>query len=141
MSKINIREAREGDIDAIYKIFTETDRLHQEAHPKRFRTVSCPENIKDFYRTCILKPNAVILVAVGQGELLGALICMVYQTPAAPQLIPRTYGCIENITVPQIYRRQKIGTALMEAAKTWAITKGATSIELTVWVITLSTVG
>jgi ribosomal protein S18 acetylase RimI-like enzyme len=133
MSTFTIREARVGDINAIYKIFAETDRLHREAHPERFQTASYPEDIKGFYRTCILKSEADILVAVGQSEMLGALICTVYQSSAAPILTPRTYGCIENITVPKNYRRRKIGTALMEAAKTWAGTKGATSIELTVW--------
>jgi GNAT superfamily N-acetyltransferase len=133
MSTFTIREAQVEDINAIYKIFEETDRLHREAHPERFQLASFPQDIKDFYRTCILKSDVIILLAVGQGEILGALICAVHQSGSAPALTPRTYGCIENITVPQIHRRRKIGTALMEAAKTWARTKGATSIELTVW--------
>lgn len=48
-------------------------------------------------------------------------------------MVPRTFGCIENITVHPSYQGKGIGKDLMAQAHKWAAALGAETIKLTVW--------
>ena len=47
---------------------------------------------------------------------------------------PREFVMIMNIVVDEDYRRQGIGTVLLEEAKRWARDRGLRAIQLGVWV-------
>jgi ribosomal protein S18 acetylase RimI-like enzyme len=133
MNEFTIREARPEDIDAIYDIFKETDKLHRDALPDIFQKARYAKDIKDYYQSYILISDAIILLAELQGDIIGALICSLVSSPDIPILVPRVYGCVENITVAQSHHNRGKGKGLMERSQQWAIEKGATGIELTVW--------
>ena len=121
------------DVNPLYAIFSETDRLHRDAYPDIFQVIENPSGVKDYYLSCIEDPNAVILIAEKFSSIVGALICTIRTSPDTPVLVPRKYGCIENVTVEKTQRKQGIGKRLIAHAQQWAKERGASAMELTVW--------
>ncbi|HET6147496.1 MAG TPA: GNAT family N-acetyltransferase [Polyangia bacterium] len=85
-------------------------------------------------------PHATMLVAEasassgpGAAPVIGAVLVRAYDTPSDPAMVPRRRVHVEALVVDQRRRRAGVGTALMDAAVTWAREHGATEIVLTVW--------
>ncbi len=82
-----------------------------------------------------------MLVAEAEGRraaaapppLLGAVLVRIYDTPADPAMVASRRAHIEALIVDHQHRRNGIGTALMDAATTWARARGAIEVVLTVW--------
>ncbi|HHX65011.1 MAG TPA: GNAT family N-acetyltransferase [Chloroflexi bacterium] len=78
-------------------------------------------------------PDGVILLAEVENKAVGLLHAWLRHTLDIPIFVPRRYVEIDNIAVRPDWRGRGIGRALMEAAESWARTRGAKSVELTVW--------
>jgi ribosomal protein S18 acetylase RimI-like enzyme len=65
--------------------------------------------------------------------LAGAVLVRIYDTPDDPSMVARRRAHVEALVVDERHRRMGIGTALMNAATTWARERGAVEIMLTVW--------
>ena len=133
MNEICLRHAVVDDIEALYRLFSSVDQMHRDAHPEIFKQAEYPEDIKKYYRTCILDPDVTIIIAERKKQIIGGLICSLETSPSIPILVPRKIACIENITVSQAFRNKGIGRLLIEAIQEWAVQGGASAIELTVW--------
>lgn len=133
MNRIRIRNAVSKDVQALYALFSAVDQLHREAHPEIFKQAEFPEEIKEYYRSCIADPETIIIIAEDNHQIIGGLICNLETTHNIPIFVPRKYACIENITVSSSYRHQGVGKRLIQAAQKWASKRGANMIELTVW--------
>jgi GNAT superfamily N-acetyltransferase len=77
-------------------------------------------------RGAIESHDACVLVAEGEGELLG--ICTVYQDLHSVRYGYRAW--VEDLAVDPGRRSEGIGKALLDAAKDWARKRGATHLEL-----------
>jgi ribosomal protein S18 acetylase RimI-like enzyme len=133
MKQFIIREASTQDVERIYTVFSEADRLHRNAHPEIFRKAKSPKSIQDYMKDSILDPTSVIFLAERAGEILGTVQCRIQTTPEIPVLVPRKYAVIENISVGEGHKRSGVGKALMKRTEQWAKALGAQTIELTVW--------
>ncbi|HKH42957.1 MAG TPA: GNAT family N-acetyltransferase [Solirubrobacterales bacterium] len=71
-------------------------------------------------------PSSAVLVAEHRGELLG--LCTAYLEMNSVRFGPRCW--VEDLAVSPDHRSQRVGKALLDAAKDWARERGATHLEL-----------
>jgi len=71
-------------------------------------------------------PASAVLVAEHRGELLG--LCTAYLEMNSVRFGPRCW--VEDLAVSPDHRSQRVGKALLDAAKDWARERGATHLEL-----------
>ena len=128
-----IREANQGDYEALCAIFAEADAMHREALPHIFREAAGPARSKDFVFEILADENAALFVAEHEGQIIGLVHVRVRETPDIPILVPRRYAVINDLVVKERFRRHGVGRALLERAERWALDKGATQVELVVW--------
>ncbi len=133
MNNYTIRKAVPGELEKLYAIFSLTDSLHRKAHPEIFREASDPADIKDYLLSRVQSDDDVVFVTEEQGEIIGAVIASIRQSPEYSLLIPRHFVGVENLVVKEAYRQQGVGLALMERIHLWASERGIKQFELTVW--------
>jgi len=131
--KFFIREATQGDYEALCAIFAEADAMHREALPHIFREAAGPARPRDFILKILADKNTALFVAEHEGEIIGLIHVRVRETPDIPILVPRRYAVINDLVVKEKFRRHGVGRALLERAERWALDKGATQVELVVW--------
>jgi RimJ/RimL family protein N-acetyltransferase len=90
----------------------------------RWRTIG---EERRYIRTLQRHPDATLLVADLDGELVGRLSLMRDPHPASSHVADL------GVMVAAGHRRSGIGTALMEAAEAWAARAGVTKLELHVF--------
>jgi ribosomal protein S18 acetylase RimI-like enzyme len=133
MSAYKIRVACPSDLDAVFAIFSQADKLHRAAHPEIFQKADDPADIRDFLLTGIKSDDAAVFVADLNGTIIGAIIAWVRQTPDIPMLVPRRYVSVDNLIVDEQYQHQGVGQALMEQIHAWTRSLGLKNVHLTVW--------
>ena len=88
-------------------------------------------------QTCALlllaDEDSAIWVAELQNELVGLLTAEIRTAPAYAIFVQRSWVLIEDLVVRAAHRRRGIGRALMETAHSWAVQRGASDVQLTVW--------
>jgi ribosomal protein S18 acetylase RimI-like enzyme len=129
----SLRVATIDDFDGICEVFEEADVLHCQALSHIFRRTEKPVRSKAYIYECMTGGNSAFWVAEGGNRIVGVLHIAIEETPDLPILVPRRYGKIHDLVVRQDYRRLGIGRSLMKKANRWAMEKGVTQVELTVW--------
>jgi GNAT superfamily N-acetyltransferase len=74
----------------------------------------------------IANQSAAVLVAEHRGDLLG--LCTAYLDLNSVRFGPRCW--VEDLVVSPEHRSQRVGKALLDAAKQWAHHRGASHLEL-----------
>ena len=128
-----IREATEGDFEALCTVVDEVDELHRRALPHRFKASEGPARPSEYFVDAIRADDVGLFVAEIAGQMVGLVHVIVKDVAAMPILVPRRYAVVENLVVLRRHRRRGVGRALLERAEGWARAKGATSIELNVY--------
>jgi len=133
MSTFLIRKAAVPDLEAVYALFNQADRLHRQAHPEIFREAADPKEIKAYLRAELHDQDTAIFAAQEQGELVGVVLARLQQTSDNPLLVRRRYVSVENLVVAEEHRQRGIGQALMEQVHQWAKAQDVQAVYLTVW--------
>ena len=131
--KANIRKATIADYDALCELFDEADRLHRNNLPDIFQKPKGPVREKDYYREIITDENIALFVAEMDKTIIDYIHAIVRDTLAVPVFVPRRYVIIDNIAVQSDFQKYGIGKRLMTTIHEWAISNGATTIELNVY--------
>jgi ribosomal protein S18 acetylase RimI-like enzyme len=129
----SLREATIDDFDGICEVLEEVDVLHCQALPHIFRTTEKPVRSKAYISERTVGGNEAFWVAENGNRIMGVLHISIEEAPDLPIIVPRRYGKIHTLAVRQDYRRLGIGRSLMKKAHDWAMEKGITQLELTVW--------
>jgi GNAT superfamily N-acetyltransferase len=109
------------------------DNLHRDALPWLFRHVDGPP-MTDFLEAYVSKPDhAMFLAVTPDGSLAGVLYMFLREPSRAPIVKPALVAEVASLVVASIFRRQRIGTRLVEVARRWANDSGATRTELNVY--------
>jgi len=132
-ARYSIREATEEDYGELCEVFEEVDALHRVALPHVFREPVGPARSKEFISGIIANEDAALLVAEGDGRIIGLVYIIVREASDIPIVVPRRYAVIDAIVVRKRFRRSGVGRWLAERAHRWAIDKGVTQVELNVW--------
>jgi GNAT superfamily N-acetyltransferase len=85
-----------------------------------------PERARAAIADAIADQEAAVLVAEHRGDLLG--LCTAYLDMNSVRFGPRCW--VEDLAVSPQHRSQRVGKALLDAAKGWARERGASHLEL-----------
>ena len=133
MSDVKIRRAVVADLSAVVELLADTDTLHREALPWLFRRAE-GANWNEFLEPFVSQPDRVMFVAVtDDGTLAGATYMLIRPPARAPIVKPAVVAELDSLAVNAAFRRQRVGTRLVETALEWAKTAGATRTELNVY--------
>jgi GNAT superfamily N-acetyltransferase len=134
---ITVREARRGDEEALARIHAEVARYYLDLAPDYFQV------LERFAEPLVTEAPAIEsatlhLVAVAEGQVVGALVARLLAPEAATkrEITPElgaTSLRIEYLAVAAAFRRQGVGTRLVEAAEAWGREAGATVAETTTY--------
>lgn len=130
---ITIREATPQDYEGLCQVIDTVDAMHQESLPDLFQEAAGPARSRDYILGLIADENAALFVAEADGQLVGYVKVLLADTPAVPIFVPRRYAIVDNLVVNPEFQRVGIGRALMERAGQWAVARGASAIELSVY--------
>ena len=130
---VSIRRAEAADLDAIGALLEEVDELHRRALPWLFRRVDGPEQTA--FRDAFLSKSdhATFLAVAADGRFAGVLFAFLRPPPRAPIVKPAVVLELDTLAVKACFRRQGIGSKLVDAALAWGILAGASRTELGVF--------
>ena len=131
--QLRIRKAREHDYEAICELCEQVDRLHRQRLPHLFRKPDGPVREREYFQELLEDASMAMFVCEAGEALVGLVSVKVLHSVDMALLAPRRYAEVDNLVVDDAHRRRGIGGALMTQAEEWAIKKGATSLELTVF--------
>jgi len=126
---MNVRPAAETDTEDLLRLLDEQISFHAELLPSFFRATPASELR---IRAVFDDPNAEFLVADDSGTLCGLAQLQFCSAKDLPILVPKVYARIQELVVSHGHRGCGVGTALMEACRTWARGRGAVSLRTSV---------
>jgi len=130
--KISIRKASPADYNDLCELFDELDVLHRDNLPYLFQKPDGPAREKEYYSKLLADQNVSLFVAETDGKPVGFIQIVIKDAPAFPVVVPRRLAIVDSLLVCSRFQKQGIGKMLMDKGQEWAISKGATSIELNV---------
>ncbi len=133
MREIAIRPATLQDLDAIFGLLEQVDRVHVAAAPEVFQEFAGPPRPRALIAEKIEGPDSDYLVAEEEGAVVAFLSLWKASHPHSPMFRPHEFVLVENLVVEERCRREGIGSALLNAACGWAQQRGLRHLQLTVW--------
>jgi GNAT superfamily N-acetyltransferase len=125
-----IRPAQRSDEAALGRYGAALMRQHHQADPRRFLLTERPEvGYGRFLLSELDDPDALVLVAESEGEVLGYLYAGLEGTSWKNLRGPCAY--LHDVYVDERLRREGAGRSLVRAAIEWARSKGAPQVVLT----------
>ena len=130
---ITIQPATDQDCEALCTLFNEVDAFHRDRLSHLFRAPDGPARERAYFQALMADSTNGLFIARVDGKAVGYVHAIARHTPDLPILVPRHYVIVDNIGVTSEYQHKGIGRLLMDKAREWACTKGATNIELNVY--------
>jgi diamine N-acetyltransferase len=128
-----IREATLLDYEDLCELFDEADKLHRDHLSERFQEPNGPARDKEFMLDLLADQTVEVFVVESDGELLGLVQAAVKVSPPRSIFVPRCYVVVDTLVVKEDFRQQGLGQKLMDKVHHWAISKGASDVELNVY--------
>ena len=116
---MHIRPATAADVEAMIGLLTTLFSLEADFCPE-------PAVQRRGLRMLLAQPSACVLVAAMDGEVAGMCTCQLVVSTAEGGFS----GLVEDMVVADSRRGSGIGRALLDAARAWAVTHGATRLQL-----------
>lgn len=128
-----IREATLLDYENLCELFDEADKLHRDHFSERLQEPKGPARDKKFIFDLLANQAVGLFVVESDGKLLGLVQAAVKVAPPMSIFVPRCYVIVDTLVVKEGFRQQGIGQKLMDRVHHWAISKGASDVELNVY--------
>ncbi len=130
-----IRHADIAEFDALAELFEQLDEHHRLALPHIFRAPASGLRDADSLQALIDGPESAILVAEQEKDRspLGLAVLIDRRRPESPVRAAQRFVEIDALVVRASARRRGVGRALIAASRQWALSRGITSQELSVW--------
>ena len=129
---MNVRFATEADLDRVNELRKQVNDLHVKGKPEIFKP-GFPQELRDHIYTIRDDPKQRIVVAERDGVLCGFAVLNHVVRPENPFMSERNYLDIDEFCVDEAYRRQGVGTALIDFARAYTKEQGLERVELNVW--------
>ena len=126
-----IRKATVDDIPAISELYREQFREMAKLIPDFIKEGN---QSVEFLEKTISSDDSDILVYENDGRVVGFILLQAKERPDFDFMLPGKYCYIMDIIVTESHRNKGYGTALMNAAKTWAKEHNCNFINLDVLV-------
>lgn len=121
------------DYAAIQPLADLMDSLHRKNLPDRFRSHDGPPRSRRYIESMLADEDTFLGVAVHDGRLVGIINAGLTRTPDVPVKVRRLLVKIRGVVVDPGMRRRGVGSALMEEACNWAVSRGAVEVQLNVY--------
>ncbi len=128
-----IRPAIVDDYEMICQLFSLLDSFHARLLPPIFQETDAHVRPYHYIADLIEQPDAVLFLAEEGDTAVGLIHISIDEAADLPFFRSRRYAMVHHVIVREEARRQGIGHRLMAQAHEWAIDRGATSVELSVW--------
>jgi ribosomal protein S18 acetylase RimI-like enzyme len=128
-----IRRADECDYEAACALYQAVDNFHVRMYPSIFQETDGPSRPREHFVEKLTNLEKAVFVAERNGELCGLVDAQIEATPPYPMFVPSRIARIDNLVVPESYRRQGIARALLAAIRQWTEERGIQSIQLSVY--------
>jgi GNAT superfamily N-acetyltransferase len=120
------------DCESVALLFDELDAFHRDRLPWLFQHPGQSPRDRTFFENILGDDRATVLVA-DDGHIVGFVHVRMISTPEFPVFRPQARGLVDAIFVAQEYRGGGVAAALMRAAESWAVGRGATGMDLSVY--------
>jgi len=132
VSGVTVRRATKTDYPALIEIIAELEKQHVDAVPQVFRTMSYQEQVRDL-DSILADEKLGLFVAERGSTVLGYIHLALHDEETRGGLLARRYVKIRDLAVAGKYQKSGAGSALMQAAESWARERGIDTLELIVW--------
>lgn len=129
---MEVRKAQASDIEELIGLNLEVHAIHLQERPDEFKEVSA-EDIRSSLSDELSQESVEIFVCCDEEQIVGYVLVRRVTPPENPGQKVRTFLYVDQIDVKGVYRRQKVGTLLLDAAKKFAMKQGLELIILDVW--------
>ena len=127
-----IRKATSEDVSQIVLLLDDTAKIHTKIRPDVFKTKTI-EEIKNNLEEMLIDENNIILLSEDNQIIKGIIICKIRKIENHTNLKNAKVLWINEICVNKEYRRNGIGSALIEKAKEIARENNCIRLELNCW--------
>lgn len=115
-----IRPAQPADVSALAEVYRESAAIHRSFAPSLYRVPHVHAVAEEFART-LQSSTTVIFVADIDEEIAGYVQIRVLPLAGESSMIRPHKSAEVGLAVRAPFRRQGVGTALMQAAQAWAV--------------------
>ncbi len=129
---VTTRPAHSDDYETLCALFEELDAFHRQARPDFFRPFDGPPRSREQVERWCEGPGTAVLVAEGDGEVVGLAVLLTRPPMAFAGAVPRHVIELDNLVVRRAWRSRQVGHHLLEAATQWSRQQGATHVEVVV---------
>ena len=129
---MNVRFAREEELDRVNGLRRQVNDLHAAGKPDVFKPGFSPE-MRDFIRVIWDDPEKEILVAEQAGTICGYAVLHLVHRPENPSKLARSYLDVDEFGVDRAFWRRGVATAMIDFIRAFARKKGLRRIELNMW--------
>ena len=139
MSTVIVRPAANHDRGALCRLYHEFHEFHVRGVPDRLLSLGEPpatHEHTDLYEALagiIGGADSAIFIAEAAEQPIGLVEVYLRQDKPSPFETSCRYGYLQSLIVREPFRREGVGTRLLDAAQQWAGEKGATEMRVEVW--------
>ena len=130
---IVVRPLTANDRSAHDDLLRELDAAHRAALPHLIRAPEDAAISEARYLAYLADPEIFFAVVELDGRVAGFIRASFVANGGGRAHLPRRFARVEEIVVTSAARRRGLGRALMMALRGWAASKGAKSLELSVY--------
>lgn len=128
---MEIKKATLADLEEIMSLWHDLTTYKVNLEPYLTLAKDHIQTARDYLSGKLLDPDTIVLLARENGRAVGYLMGFVIFPP--PVFTPRKIGFINEVAVADEFRRRGIGTSLVNEAVAWFHSRGANSVELSVY--------
>ncbi len=130
---MEIRRARERDIDGINRLLYQVCRVHHDGRPDLFTDDGKKYNDGEL-KEILRDDNRPVFVGTDEnGRVLGYAFCVFERYDGSGAMVKRSTLYIDDLCVEETLRGQHIGTRIYEAVLDFARKSGCYNVTLNVW--------
>ena len=129
---MEIRFAREDELDRVNELRRQVNELHVAGKPEVFKP-GFSDDLRDYVRTIFHDPEQKIVVAAENEAVCGFAVLHHIFKPENPFMFERDFLDIDEFCVDETRRRQGVASAMVRFIKDFAKEQGFHRIELNMW--------
>jgi GNAT superfamily N-acetyltransferase len=139
MDDVVVRLANLHDREALCSLYREFHEFHVRRLSDRLLSLGDPPDTfegSELYRTLeriIIDDGSAVFVVEVAGQPVGFAEVYIREDEPNPLRVGRRYAYLQSLMVGEEYRRQGMGTRLVEAVQLWAKGRGATEMRVETW--------
>ena len=127
---MDIIVARDLHIPGIMELWKEFMRFHKDIDPRFPLNQTAPSVFEQHLKDILSSDDTIVLVVSNEDKMVGFSIAQIMKS--APVWQRKYFGLIDSVMVASNYRRQDIGTKMLNLILEWFASRGIDMVELSV---------